>query len=576
MTPLKLVVQSALAGLYGGTLIALLTAGLRPAPPGGGPPAGLAAVVVVYALLAALIWPALYGALRFFASRPLHPRWLSGRYLAGFHAANGVVLTGCLWATLSRYRRVLDADRVGQLGHACLAMSLAWLVAVVVASVPALRRSSLALGCVVATALLVLPFLPRVGDRSTVGGAGRPAGWAPGLAPARQLTLLNFDGAELDQILAMQALGKLPAMSRMSEEGGYGRLRSLVPCVAPVTRATLITGTLPFRHGVRNDHLRRFAGGGASIDLVPAAIGFDRLMAPFFRAQGLSSSDRRAPALWEIAQQRGGAGQAAGWDVDPDAAGAATAGEERGGAAAVAQGTGPALMPTELPADAARRAILEGILDPEVLDARDELTRRLVAELERAVADDEAVRTRLRREPGEPATGVLALSFPGIDRVGHAFLRSARPGDFGNVTKREIERFGGVLEGYYRYIDGIVAEAIDRAAADSTALLLVTSTHGMKPEPLRRRFFAPGIRGGLRSGTHSDGPDGFLFARGPSVLLGHRFGKGSLADVTPTALYALGLPVARDLDGGILAGLFTERYTFRNPVAVIDSYGPRP
>jgi len=84
------------------------------------------------------------------------------------------------------------------------------------------------------------------------------------------------------------------------------------------------------------------------------------------------------------------------------------------------------------------------------------------------------------------------------------------------------------------------------------------------------------MRGGLRSGTHSVGPDGFLFARGPFVRRGHRFGKGSIADVAPTALYALGLPVARDLDGGILAGVFTARFTFRNPVAVIDSYGPRP
>jgi len=55
-------------------------------------------------------------------------------------------------------------------------------------------------------------------------------------------------------------------------------------------------------------------------------------------------------------------------------------------------------------------------------------------------------------------------------------------------------------------------------------------------------------------------------------MRGRVFGRGSIADVAPTPLYALGLPVARDAHGSVLAGVFSEAYTFSHPVTVIGSY----
>src|SRR5207247_9101385 len=79
--------------------------------------------------------------------------------------------------------------------------------------------------------------------------------------PARRLVLLNFDGADLDTILTMQAQGKLPAFSRLVQEGTYGRLASILPRVASVTRATLVTGLLPYRHRARRAPSRRVPAG---------------------------------------------------------------------------------------------------------------------------------------------------------------------------------------------------------------------------------------------------------------------------------------------------------------------------
>ena len=103
-------------------------------------------------------------------------------------------------------------------------------------------------------------------------------------------------------------------------------------------------------------------------------------------------------------------------------------------------------------------------------------------------------------------------------------------------------------------------------------LVLVTSTHGIEPMTAGARFLKEMTRGGPWSGVHDLCPAGFLLALGPGIRRGSLFGKGSLADVVPSALYALGLPVARDSDGTILTGLFSDAYTAAHPVTVVGTY----
>jgi len=365
----------------------------------------------------------------------------------------------------------------------------------------------------------------------------------------RRLLLLNFDGADLDTILTMQAQGKLPGFSRLVLDGSYGRLASIGPCVAPVTRTTLVTGMLPYRHGVRSDQVRSVLGRPPRFDIVPPGIGFDLLLSPVLERRASSVSDRRSPAFWEISEHQGGRGEAAGWDIDLDDARATWA---------------------EVSADIVQKDWIGKVLDPEVLRQKDPKARALVREIRRAVGADAAVLDALRRFGTRNERGVAALSFPGLDRVAHVFLRYARPADFGNVSGREVDLYGPVLERYYRRIDSIVENAL-KMEAEST-LVLVTATHGIEPAPPLHRLREEILGGEHLSGVHGDAPAGFLFAHGVAVSPGRVFGKGSIADVTPTVLYALGLPVARDTHGSILAGVFSEAYTAAHPVTVIGSY----
>ncbi len=429
----------------------------------------------------------LYGAVRFFARHALRVPRLSLRYLMAFHVANAAIVLGAAWATLSGSRRVLGPLGTERLAFCCYVLSAAWLCAAVVTLVPFLRRLvplQIAAACLALLALgVVLPLAAR--RRSAAPPPPRPRPALP--SPARRLILLNFDGGDLDDILTLQAHGKLPAFMRLREEGAYGRLGTLTPCEAPVTRSTLVTGRGPFRHGVRGALARRIFGRGPEIDVVPTGLGLDLLLGPVMRVRPLSVRDRTGPALWEIAAEAGGVAVEAGFEVDLDR------------------------------------------------DARDGVAR--------------------------PA---------GEDRG--VFLRYARPEEFGNVTEREIELYGPVLERYYRRIDLVVARVLE--AEGEGACLMVTSSHGIDAVPLGRRLLAMAAGGEARSGTHEDGPDGFLFVRAPGVRPGPIEGKGAIVDVVPTALYALGLPIARDLDGAILTAVFTPRYTLEHPVAVIGTYEP--
>lgn len=554
----KLAVHAALAGVYGGFVVALFLLLGNPgaAPRGGGPGLGLLLVVLLYTLAAGLVWPALYAGVRFFASHPLRLPWLSPRYVIGFHAVNTAVILGAGWLMLSEHRSGLAPRDAGRLASACLWLSLAWLFGAAITVVPTLRRrpwaQASAGGAALAALLAAAPggIPARVTETLVTGALSPPHGAGQGSSapPARRLVLLDFDGADLDTVLTMHAQGKLPAFSRLIQEGAYGRLAPLRPCAAAVTRTSLVTGTLPYRHGVRTAEARSVLGGGTWLGVVPPGIGFDVLLSPVLARRTLGVSDRSVPALWEIATRMGGTGEAAGWDTDLDRPGPSWPG-------AVAPGS----------------AWMADLLDPDVLRPGDAESRALVAEIAGAAGADEEVAEVMRRVEGQGGQGIAAFSFPGLDRVAHVFLRYARPAEFGNVTGREIELYGPVLERYYRRVDGIVRAALQPGRGDT--LVFVTSTHGIEPMALGFRILKELTGGGPWSGVHDSGRGGFLLAHGQNVRRGHLFGKGSITDVAPTALYALGLPVARDSDGAILTGIFSEAYTASHPVTVIGTYG---
>lgn len=72
------------------------------------------------------------------------------------------------------------------------------------------------------------------------------------------------------------------------------------------------------------------------------------------------------------------------------------------------------------------------------------------------------------------------------------------------------------------------------------------------------------------SGVH-DNNDGIFIMTGGPVKKGVPV-HVSVLDITPTILYLLGLPVARDMDGKVLTDVIDEAYLKDHPVRYIASY----
>ena len=74
------------------------------------------------------------------------------------------------------------------------------------------------------------------------------------------------------------------------------------------------------------------------------------------------------------------------------------------------------------------------------------------------------------------------------------------------------------------------------------------------------------------SGSHAGAPPGFLIAVGEGIRPGTEMLGASVLDVTPTVLYLMGLPVARDMEGVVLTGMLDESFARSHPVTYIPSY----
>ncbi len=162
-----------------------------------------------------------------------------------------------------------------------------------------------------------------------------------------------------------------------------------------------------------------------------------------------------------------------------------------------------------------------------------------------------------------------AVRYPGIDAVGHYYLRYALPRAFGDVSDEERLRHGRVLEQYYTYLDGIVGRAMATMLPDD--LLLVVSGFGMEPLSLGKRLLERVAGDPELSGSHERAPDGFVMAYGRQVAKGTLL-RASVVDIAPTVLYYFGLPIARDLDGFARTDMFTRSFTEQRPITFIPFY----
>jgi arylsulfatase A-like enzyme len=159
----------------------------------------------------------------------------------------------------------------------------------------------------------------------------------------------------------------------------------------------------------------------------------------------------------------------------------------------------------------------------------------------------------------------FAFYVEGTDLVSHYFWEYYRPQDFEHVPQEEIERFGSVLPGFYRYADELLGEILFQLEPGTDVILV--SDHGFGP------FRNPRVT--LRSGSHRE--SGVFVACGPHFRPAAKIEGAGVLDMTPTILYLFGLPGAKDMDGRVLVESLKPEVVDQRPPELIASYeyGPR-
>lgn len=511
------------------------------------------------------------------AARALAPAWVSVRLLAWLAALLAGGAAAGSWLNLRGFRYVMseEAARGMAEGAAALTAAALLLLAVAIARFSFARRGgrvAAALLALIIIASIAVPLAARAPvtempapPRASRMGIGAPVGTST-------LRMVLLDGASIGFIRERIGRGRLPNLARLLERGSTLDLATLKPTQPEPVWAAAATGKYPPENGVRSSARYR-AARDARVDILPDYCFAHALVhLGYVTAVPVESDDLRARPIWDVLSSLDVPTGIVRWPVSfpvspragffvSDRFHLTTSSPLRTDHAraawprAAADATGaifdasmfnpwPEVLPAALPADAPA-----GGVTPVRWD-------RIYAEAGRALEAATPVR-------------VMAVRYQGLDTVAHTFLRYAEPHLFGDAKPAEIEQFGAVLDRYYAYIDGEIGREIARLAPGD--LLLVVSGFGMEPLTLPKRALARLLGEPALSGTHEGAPDGFMVAYGSDVAPG-TLPRGSIVDLAPTALYYLGLPIARDMDGYARTDLFTPAFTSSRPVTYIRSY----
>lgn len=353
---------------------------------------------------------------------------------------------------------------------------------------------------------------------------------------AKRLLMVAWAGADWRIAEPLRAAGEMLALDGLVAAGAGGNLTSLNPQSAALQWTSLLTGKRADRHAM----LGQWGTDGEGV-------------------WPLSSRDRQAMALWNLLAERGLKVHALGWpfsypaeaitgclvsELFGEVAGRVDAPDPLPPGAVTPVSSADDLEPLRIhPGELGLDELGYFVVRPEeVHPDRDGHLRHVATAVARS-ATLHAVATQLLEERD---WGALLVHYDLLDILGPRFM-ALQPPCLPYVPTEQVDRYGGVVQAAYRYLDMQLARLLD-LAGDGTTLVLVSQrgyrTGGMRPqtpEVAAQRLAAPWYR-----------DQGMLVLAGPGVRKGVRIEGAGLLDIVPTCLALLGLPPGRDMDGRVL------------------------
>jgi Flp pilus assembly protein TadD/predicted AlkP superfamily pyrophosphatase or phosphodiesterase len=376
---------------------------------------------------------------------------------------------------------------------------------------------------------------------------------------------IGLDGADWQLLDDYMSSGAMPNLARLVREGTSGVLDTIRPPLSPLIWTTMMTGVSPLEHGIL-DFVQFDPKTGAK--------------------EPITSSVRRAPAIWNMASSRGKRVASLGlWATYPAETVNGVIVSDRLFTFLFKETAPPAgvVYPAERDRwarDALDRA--EQGMDEAALKAYlpwlddDEYRRQAnsddpyghpISALRRILIDtrvyDDLGRDTVQRDRPDLAI----VYFEGTDTIGHVFAPYAPPRQ-PQVSEADYERYHSVPERYFRSIDEKLGE-YRRLAEAAHASLMLASDHGFLWKEGRPTTLSSNATTTAAKWHRSEGMY-VLWGGGVKPTSGHS-GRGSVHQVCATLLALLGLPPGRDVDGTPLPGVEPSSTA---PVDYVADYHP--
>lgn len=374
----------------------------------------------------------------------------------------------------------------------------------------------------------------------------------------KRVLLLGWDAADWQIARPLVEAGRMPNLSRLIESGASGSLATLQPIISPILWNSVATGKRADKHQV---------------------LGFVEPMPDGTGLRPVTSTSRKAKAIWNILSQQGRPSVVVDWYASHPA-------EQIRGAVVTNHYRDSVLGPNPIPAPAVHPADLMPALEKlRVLPS--DLHGRQVAPffLEKQPSEDDpriqgfAALLAQNSTVHNAATYLaeaeewdfLAVYYDFIDHACHGFIEYRAP-KMAHVSDDDFTMFHQLVDRVYEYHDLMLGRWLELVGDDT--VVMIVSDHGFhsgSARPLEPAWLpraAEGPRGINRNPLVWHRSHGLLVAHGPGIRRDQIVHGATLLDLAPTILTLLGVPVAKDMDGHVLTTMFTEQLNS----GTVDSY----
>jgi len=379
---------------------------------------------------------------------------------------------------------------------------------------------------------------------------------------SRPVVVLAIRSLPYDWLLTLSGEGNLPFFSRMQREGFVDRMEPFPSTSSKALWASLVTGKLPYRHGVtgRFSYKTLLTGPTDRFQILPSWVGFRAwgLIPPVTRISASLPSGDSLP-LWAMFERIELASAVIDWpSAIPGPQASAVIGETF-----LRDPSATGAITSTIDVEQLRRLIRNARIP------KNDLTKRLQDLPER---ERDAVRTAIARDQAVLAITTdltkqhrFALALAALNSVGDTL---AALHSISNTLPPASTTRGAMIRALIGQLDSWLDQLKTALGPDS--VLVVVSPSGPAPPSLPATPFAA-LQELLRF-EDIGANEGFVIVSAQGTIHRENPLPAHVIDLVPTVLCAAGLPVARDFDGRVLTEAFREDVLSTRNMSLVPSY----